>query len=102
MDGITKQSLLILCDNLGLVNGTNKGLIIKGSYGSATPMLLMVFTTYFEITLIINHMYTWSLQHSSWPTVKGLYDCFFITNSNVYKVPIFLPTPMLQLISPDG
>ena len=57
---LSKQSVLILCDNLSSVNAINKG-ASKDTLVMHLLRCLWFFTAYFDITLTADHIRTWGM-----------------------------------------
>lgn len=97
---LSKQSVLILCDNLSLVNAVNKG-TSKDPLVMHLLRCLWFFTAYFDVALTANHIPGASnttadqLSRNSMPS-------FFALNPDASRAPIPLPESTLEIVSPDA
>ena len=97
---LSKQSVLILCDNLSLVNAVNKG-------ASKDPLVmhllrcLWFFTAYFDIALTASHI-PGACNTTADELSRNSMENFFTTNPDASRIPTPLPAPTLEIISPDG
>ena len=64
-------------------------------------MLLVAFTTYFDITLTANHI-PGACNTTANQLSRNCMSSFFIVNPDVSRVTAPLPTTISQLILPDG
>ena len=97
---LSKQSVLILCDNLSLVNAINKG-ASKDTLVMHLLRCLWFFTAYFDIILTADHI-PGACNTTADELSRNNMENFFTMNPDASKVPIPLPTPTLEIISPDG
>ena len=97
---LSKQSVLVLCDNLSLVNAINKG-ASKDTLVMHLLCCLWFFTAYFDITLTAGHI-PGACNTIADELSRNNMENFFTISPDASRVPIPLPTPALEIISPDG
>ena len=95
---ISRKKVEFKCDNLALVEAINKG-SSKDSMVMHLLRCLWFFTAYFNISIRATHL-PGALNTSADMLSRNQLHLFFRLHSEASHIPMPLPRPLLQLISP--
>jgi len=95
---VSRKKVEFKCDNLALVEAINKG-SSKDSMVMHLLRCLWFFTAYFNISIRATHL-PGALNTSADMLSRNQLHLFFRLHSEASHIPMPLPRPLLQLISP--